>query len=108
MDSKLWFSTTSCHSAILNSRACLSIRNGRNLDWKTDFPRELIQQDDKTAREVGPGSVLKDLVAIANGEISERGYLVYGVADSGSRRMGWMVRSRGCEDAEQGIRGFFI
>jgi len=56
------------------------------LDWKADFPPQLLQSAGSPAWDRGKGELLKDLVAIANGEGRDRGYLVYGVKDHRTHR----------------------
>jgi len=56
------------------------------LDWKADFPSQLLQTAKSPEWDRGRGELLKDLVAIANGEGRDRGYLVYGVKDHRTHR----------------------
>lgn len=57
------------------------------LDWKEDFPNELLldksQENWKKRKEMGKAKLLKDLVSIANrdDERNNLGYLVYGIID---------------------------
>lgn len=62
--------------------ALLEQQEGPSLDWKRDFPPGLLQRADREQWEKGRGSLLKDLVAMANGAIESVTYLIYGVADS--------------------------
>ncbi len=56
------------------------------LDWKADFPDGLIWKAKDPQWEKGKGTLLKDMVAIANSEDERNGFLVYGVADDGGKR----------------------
>ncbi|HOF88066.1 MAG TPA: ATP-binding protein [Armatimonadota bacterium] len=56
------------------------------LDWKRDFPAGLLAGSKNPDWDKGKGTLLKDLVAIANGEGEPIGYLIYGVKDTGSSR----------------------
>ncbi len=76
------------HSAMTREEleALLAERESTYLDWKTDFPQELIQGRQHAAWDTGRAKLLKPLVALANSRGSEYGYLVYGVEDLGSER----------------------
>ena len=56
------------------------------LDWKRNYPGPLLGNSSSPSWDAGRGELLKDLVAIANGEGPEIGYLVYGVADLSTHR----------------------
>ena len=77
------------------------LQNGEDtwLDWKRDFPKELLGGNKNQDWEVGKGKLLKDLVAIANSIHDKTGYLVYGVVDHGAKRQ-VMGKSRSWDDAD--------
>jgi hypothetical protein len=56
------------------------------LDWKANYPGPLLAGSSSPAWDRGRAELLKDLVAIANGEGPAIGYLVYGVLDHGTHR----------------------
>lgn len=56
------------------------------LDWKKDFPPGLVKGSGDPEWEKGKGSLLKDLVSIANCDEEKIGFLVYGVKDNGTKR----------------------
>jgi hypothetical protein len=56
------------------------------LDWKASFPSGLLKGKTGLDWDKGRGTLLKDLIAIANGEGRPCGYLIYGVKDMGSSR----------------------
>lgn len=56
------------------------------LDWKRDFPQGLLGSRKDQTWETGKGTLLKDLVSIANRDSEATGFLVYGVQDEGARR----------------------
>ncbi len=56
------------------------------LDWKSNFPRLLIQPPDSLSKEKGKAELLKDIIAIANGEGLECGWLIVGVTDKKTSR----------------------
>jgi len=56
------------------------------LDWKMDFPQELIHGKKHKTWDMGRGKVLKSIVSLANCHNSDRAYLVYGVKDRGAER----------------------
>jgi hypothetical protein len=56
------------------------------LDWKLDFPSELLGTRGPSW-DVGRAKLLKDLIALANGHGADQGYLVYGVEDLGATRV---------------------
>ncbi|MBI3920919.1 MAG: ATP-binding protein [Armatimonadetes bacterium] len=56
------------------------------LDWKADFPDGLIRGAKDPQWEKGKGTMLKDMVAIANSEDERNGCLAYGVIDDGGNR----------------------
>lgn len=51
------------------------------LDWKATFPSGIARGKSDPDWDKGRGTLLKDLVAIANGEDEQFGYLIYGVKD---------------------------
>lgn len=57
------------------------------LDWKKDFPQSLLKGSGDPHYQEGRGTLLKDLVSIANGADEQYGYLVYGVRDEGTTRI---------------------
>lgn len=57
------------------------------LDWKKDFSNSLVKGTGDRDYEKGRGTLLKDLVSIANGADEQYGYLVYGVQDEGTTRL---------------------
>jgi hypothetical protein len=57
------------------------------LDWKADFPPSLLKGKSDSDSEKGRGTLLKDLVSIANGTGEQYGYLVYGVKDERTVRI---------------------
>lgn len=70
------------------------------LDWKRDFPRGLSGGKRDPAWDAARGEIMKDLVAIANGDDNrELGFLVYGVEDLGTRRDVIGMSTRGLDDA---------
>lgn len=56
-----------------------------HLDWKRDFPQELLEVRGETW-DVGRAKLLKALIALANSNGSDHGYLIYGVKDLGAER----------------------
>lgn len=56
------------------------------LDWKRDFPRELLAGRKGQQWDLGRAKLLKGLVALANSHGSDDSYLIYGVEDLGSER----------------------
>jgi predicted HTH transcriptional regulator len=68
----------------INLASLLHRSESQTLEWKRDFPRELAPKHPQL--EIGKGTLLKDLAAMANGLVENAGYIVYGVADSQSGR----------------------
>ena len=62
----------------------LSHSESQTLEWKRDFPKDLVPKGPNL--EVGKGTLIKDLAAMANGLVEGSGYIVYGVADSQAGR----------------------
>ena len=56
------------------------------LEWQESFPLELLKGDDHPDWEIGQAKLLRDLAALANRPAGRQGFLVFGVADHGSRR----------------------
>lgn len=56
------------------------------LDWKRDFPQELLGERKLTTWDSGRAKLLKALIALANSHGSDYGYLIYGVEDLGAER----------------------
>ena len=56
------------------------------LDWKRDFPQELIAGRKQAGWDTGRAKLLKPLGSLANSHGSEHAYLVYGVEDLGAER----------------------
>ena len=69
------------------------------LDWKCDFPRELIADKEKGLWDKGRAKLLKSLVSLANSSGSEQAYLVYGVKDLRAKRE-VMGKSLSFDDAD--------
>lgn len=67
-------------------QALLAEGESTYLDWKRDFPQELIQGRQQPTWDTGRAKVLRPLVAGANSHGSDYGYLVYGVEDLGAER----------------------
>ena len=57
------------------------------LDWKRDFPPGLVKGSGGPEWEKGKGTLLKDLVSIANCDEERTGFLVYGVKAKGTKRI---------------------
>ena len=71
------------------------------LDWKRDFPDELLKGKSTPGWEKGKGILLKDLIAIANSDDGrEDGYLVYGVKDMKTRRQVYGISGKSWDDAD--------
>jgi hypothetical protein len=56
------------------------------LDWQESFPVELLKGEDNPEWETGRAKLLRDLAALANRPAGHYGWLIFGVADHGSRR----------------------
>ncbi len=56
------------------------------LDWKQDFPQELLAERRQQGWDLGRAKLLKGLIALANSHGSDYGYLIYGVEDLGAER----------------------
>lgn len=56
------------------------------LDWKRDFPPELLKGKSDLSWDKGRGKLLKSLVSLANSHGGPHGFLVYGVEDLTSHR----------------------
>jgi hypothetical protein len=70
------------------------------LDWKGDFPGGLHAGKKDDAWHSARAEVMKDLVAIANGDDGHaNGFLVYGVKDMGATRNVCGVSKGGWDDA---------
>jgi predicted HTH transcriptional regulator len=79
------------------------------LDWKRDFPRELLGERKSPEWDRGRGKLLKDLIALANSHGSNYGYLIYGVEDLGiERRVLGISRSFDDADFQQWAENTFV
>jgi predicted HTH transcriptional regulator len=67
-------------------KVLLNKSESASLDWKRDFPQELLGNRQDKNWETGKGTFLKDLVSIANRDSESLGFLVYGVQDEDGRR----------------------
>jgi predicted HTH transcriptional regulator len=56
------------------------------LEWKAKYPGPLLGHSTSSSWNRGKAELLKDLVAMANGEGRETGLIVYGVTDHGTYR----------------------
>lgn len=56
------------------------------LEWKSDFPGSLTKCSGNPKWEEGKGTLLKDLLSIANCADKDKGFLIYGVKDEGFGR----------------------
>ena len=56
------------------------------LDWKRDFPPQLLSGRKQPDWDIGRAKLLKGLIALANSHGPDYGYLIYGVEDRGSER----------------------
>jgi hypothetical protein len=56
------------------------------LDWKRDFPLQLLSERKQPDWDIGRAKLLKGLIALANSHGADYGYLIYGVEDRGSER----------------------
>lgn len=69
-----------------------------DLDWKRDFPSELLGTRGP-GWDIGRAKLLNDLIALANGHGADQGYLVYGAEDHGATRLVCGV-TRSLDDAQ--------
>ena len=69
------------------------------LDWKRDFPQELVGGSRHPGWDSARGKLLKALIALANSHGSNYGYLIYGVEDRGAERHVFGV-SKSFDDAD--------
>ena len=59
---------------------------GPSLDWKRDFPPELLKGKQGGEWDKGRAKLLRPLVSIANSDEGGSGFLIYGVDDLGHQR----------------------
>ena len=78
------------------------------LDWKRDFPQELLAGRNLPAWDSGRAKLLKALIALANSHGSDYGYLIYGVENLGvERRVSGVSKSFDDADFQQWAENTF-
>ena len=78
------------------------------LDWKREFPYELLGERKSPEWDRGRAKLLKDLIALANSHGSNYGYLIYGIEDLGAeRRVSGLSKSFDDADFQQWSENIF-